>query len=329
MIIASAPVRISFIGGGTDFSEWFVPNGGMCISAAINRYSYIMANPVSPFRQYKYRLCYSQIQETASIESVEHPLIKAVLKEFGVENIELFHCSDLPTSSGLGSSSTFLAALIEAIAKYKGVSLSREEILQLIWRIEHAAAENAGGYQDAIPAVYGGLNTIYFKKGGAIDVVPIEIGLAPLKSLQEHLMLFHTNVYRNSTDVAKTYQFNESKQWALLRMAESALNTFYTSDWERLGSLIDQSWRLKVRLSPIVTNAAISKAYATARTCGAFGGKLMGSGNGGCLMLVVPPAKQGSVRDELTKLGLTPIDFNFDFGGLKTLFNKGTYELHI
>ena len=153
MIITSAPVRISFIGGGTDFSSWFIPNGGMVISTSIDKYSYLMINRVSKFRQYKYRLCYSKIEEVSSIKDIEHNFIRDVFEYFKIDNAELFHCSDLPTSSGLGSSSTFLASMIQAAATDKQKSLSKEDVINLIWKLEHKNSPNACGYQDAIPAV--------------------------------------------------------------------------------------------------------------------------------------------------------------------------------
>lgn len=326
MIISKAPIRLSYIGGGTDYVEWFKQNGGLVIASAINYYSYISINSIQPFREYNYRLCYSQIEEKKKIDEISHPVIRECLRFCNIsDKLEIVHSSDLPGFSGTGSSSTFLVALLNGLYSYKNESYGQHEIARLAYHLEHDVLKENIGIQDQIMASVGGLKIIKMHKGGEVEIEDFDISLDKINELHSYTMLYHTQIYRKSSDIAATYVnkiSSVSSNWTMLKLAQDGVKAIRNYDWEKLGNLIDSSYKLKTKLSSSVSTLDIAKYYCVARTCGALGGKIMGSGGGGCMMLIAPPDKQEEINDNMEKLGLKRIPFYFDFCGVKTIFKE-------
>jgi len=315
MIISRTPFRISFFGGGTDYPTWARDHGGAVLSTTFDKYCYISARELPPFFDHKYRITYSKVEDTQSIEQIQHPAIRAVLNEVGFEAGLEIHCdADLPARSGLGSSSSFVVGLLHAMAALKGNKPSRPWLAQEAIRIEQEVLSENVGSQDQIAAAFGGFNLIEFQPDGGFQVTPVELPDKRLESLESHLMLFFTGFSRIASVVAKSIienLKNKSTQLHRIRaMVDEALEVLRSgADIRVIGEMLHQSWEHKRSLTDKVSTAAIDSIYDRARQAGAIGGKLLGAGGGGFLLLYVPPSQQQAVRQALNELVCVPFRF--------------------
>lgn len=326
MIITRTPIRLSFLGGGTDFPAWYNRHGGMVVGGCLDKYSYVQARRLLPFHAHKTRVVYSEVETVNDNDDIQHAAVRATLKHLGFGGgVEIFHAGDIPGRSGTGSSSTFVVGLLNAVAALQGRFLSRAELADAAIHVEQNLLGETVGCQDQTWAAHGGLNVIKFRQNGDISVFPLCLDRAGIESLEAHLMLFFSGQSRTSSDVARACAQaapqKEKEHWTLLRLAEEGVSAIQKGDHESLGRLMDQGWRIKAGLAPGVSTETVSRLYNTARVCGAWGGKVMGAGGGGCVALVVPPGKQGAVAAGLKPLGATHIPFRFDFDGSVVIFS--------
>ena len=330
MIISKTPLRLSLIGGGTELPTWLASHEGLVIGGAINLYSYIYADKILPFHNYKSRLVYSEIETVKDNKEIRHRAINNVIKYLKMEDwpLELFHSGSIPSKSGTGSSSTFITGLIKALSSLKGDFLNNYQVAHGSISVEQDYMLEAVGEQDSVFAAFGGLNIIRFKGRHNFTVSPLLFNVQNrniVKEFEEHLLLFYMKEERSSNEVTKGYinllslKEKESDMFALLALAEKSIETIYKRDYEKLGNLIDQSFRIKSKLPGVLTNR-VSEIYAKARIYGAFGGKLMGAGQSGCLFLVIPPNKRQYIINEMVKEGLIHIPFQWDFSGSQVIF---------
>jgi D-glycero-alpha-D-manno-heptose-7-phosphate kinase len=298
------------------------------VGGAINKYSYITARFLPPFHEYRSRFVYSMTECCHHNSSVSHKAIRATLKHLGLAEpdspgLEVLHASDLPGRSGTGSSSTFVVGLLNTLSALQGKLMLPYELTEAAIHIEQQLLGETVGCQDQTFAAHGGLNVIRFRVDGEICVEPLVLDANHVRELEAHLMLFFTKMPRTSSEVAQSYAptlgQKAKEQFAMLRLAEQGIDAIYRRNWERLGHLIDQSWRIKAGLSDAVTNDTINRTYAAARLAGALGGKLTGAGGGGCMVLVVPPEKRQAVIQALPQA--VHIPFGFDFGGSTVIFS--------
>lgn len=305
-----------------DYKEWFLKNGGLVVGGSIDKRCYISARYLPPFHEYKTRVVYSAIETVKHNLDIQHRAIKATIEHLGMQDasLEIFHSSDLPGRSGTGSSSSFVVGLAHALACLKGTLKLPAELMEDAIYIEQKRMGEAVGCQDQAFAAHGGVNIIKFRKGGDISVQVLPINI---KDLEAHLLLIFTGINRTASDIAKTYvgSLGErgQEQWAMMSLAEQGIESLYKSDYEKLGKLIDKSWRIKAGLSPQVTTPLINEAYITARVNGAWGGKLIGAGGGGCILLVAPPEKHSSILTALPSQFVN-IPFHFDHDGSVVIF---------
>ena len=316
MIISRTPFRISFVGGGTDYPQWFQQHGGAVIAATINHYCYISCRFLPPFFDHKYRIAYSLIENVKSIDEIQHPSVKAVLNYFNCqEGLEIHHDADLPARSGLGSSSSFTVGLINALKALRGQYIDVEELARLAIYIEQQVIKEAVGSQDQILAAYGGFNRVDFFQNSTFKVTPIILPNERLKYFQQHLMLFFTGFSRLAPEIAKSKIENfEKKHQELMimrQMVDEALLILQNIDIDLLqfGKLLDEAWQYKRGLSDKVTTPEIDLIYEQALKAGAIGGKILGAGGGGFLLLFVEPEKQMLVREALKSLVYVPFHF--------------------
>lgn len=318
MIITRTPNRLSFLGGGTDYPSWAQKNGGLCVGGAINKYSYIVARYLPPYHDYKTRLSYSKIETVNNIDEIEHRVIKACISYLGMKDdgLEIHHFSDLPGRCGVGSSSSFTVGMLNALSALKGQRMMADELAYSAIYVEQTLLQETVGYQDQMWAAHGGLNVLRFDKTGVMSVMPLALSAKDIEELNDNLLLLYMNNPRTASTIAETYANNlvdkSSQMWTIMKLAEESINTIYSKNWEKLGSLMDKYWQLKAGLSDKVSNKEINDAYLTARTCGAFGGKLIGAGGGGCLLLVAPREKHHYIQNQLK---YTKVGFRFDFSG--------------
>lgn len=319
MIITRTPFRISFFGGGTDYPNWYLNNGGSVINTTINKYCYIMLRYLPPFFKHQYHIRYRLTEKRQSIETINHPTVRECLKFMNVERgIELVHTADLPARSGLGSSSAFTVCFLHALHAILGKLITKRQLALDAIHIEQDLVKENIGSQDQTAVAFGGLNRIDFDNNKIISVKPITLKDDFIIKLQENMMLFFTGFSRTASEVAGYYIQNlpKIKNQELITMQQlvnDAEKVLYDNNIEEFGRLLDKSWKIKKTFSKKISNFEIDAIYDIAIRSGAIGGKLCGAGGGGFLLLIVPKDRQSSVRNALKKLLLVP--FKFDFIG--------------
>ena len=299
---------------------WFRENSGLVLSTTIDKYCYISCRYLPPFFEHKYRVVYSKIESVKEISEIQHPAVKATLEWMKCsEGLEIHHDGDLPARSGIGSSSSFTVGLINALEALKGIHIAKNEIAKQAIHIEQNIIKENVGSQDQISAAYGGFNRIEFNKDNTFDVRPIILPRERIEMLEDHLMLFFTGFSRVASDIAKSKienlkgRANELKRMkdmvneglAILQGPEEKLDDF--------GRLLGESWEHKKKLSDKVATPRINQIYDAAIKAGASGGKILGAGGGGFILLFVKPELQAQLRVRLHDLTYVP--FRFESSG--------------
>jgi D-glycero-alpha-D-manno-heptose-7-phosphate kinase len=316
MIISRTPFRVSFFGGGSDYPQWYREHGGAVLATTIDKYCYISCRRLPPFFDYKHRLVYRQQETVNTTSEIRHPAVRGVFSHLEwTDGVEIHHDGDLPARSGLGSSSAFTVGLINALRAMQGRYISKEELGSLAIHIEQNVIEENVGSQDQISAAYGGFNRIDFRRDGTIEVNPIILPTHRLAAFKSHLMLLFTGFARLASEVAKSKIDNLAKRGEQIRrmtaMVEDGLEILVTErPMANFGELLHEAWMHKRKLSEMVTTGEIDRIYSDAREAGAIGGKLLGAGGGGFMLLFVPPERQSAVRERLAKFVHVPFDFD-------------------
>lgn len=322
MIISKAPFRMSFFGGGTDYQPFFEEHGGSVISTTFDKYVYVTVRHLPPFFDYSTQLTYSKIERVRRAEDLEHPLVRNAMKFLNMHDLHISYDADLPARSGLGSSSSFAAALLQAFHALKGHYTSPEKLALESIHVERVLCNESGGWQDQVAASYGGLNRINFK-GNSFEVQPIIISNERKGQLNENLMLFFTGFTRFSSEIAKAQVRSvQEKNRELIEMlalvdeAEAVLESKH-GDLDEFGRLLHHTWELKRGITKQVSTTELDSIYETAKGAGALGGKLLGAGGGGFFAFYVPKERQATVRSALQDLLYVP--FKFEEGGAQIL----------
>jgi D-glycero-alpha-D-manno-heptose-7-phosphate kinase len=328
MLIARAPLRVSFAGGGTDLPAFYERFGGMVVSTTIGKYVYAHVQPngrdCAHITSADYRTFYRHGHEGPMTWDGELALPRAVLHEFGLERgVSVFIASEVPPGTGLGSSSALAIALIRAVSALVGRPMTRREIAALACHIELGKLGAPIGKQDQFAAAFGGLNAISFSRGG-VEVEPIRAASRTLAELEGRLLLFFTGTARDSGTILReqrraTDAEDRDTVEALHAIRENAIicrAALESGDLDTIGDLLDEGWRLKRRLTAGITNRRIDECYAVARDRGARGGKITGAGGGGFLLLYCPRPRQAELTRAMEELGLRRMDFHFDREGV-------------
>jgi len=324
MIISRTPYRISFFGGGTDYPAWYRQHGGAVIGTTINKYCYISCRYLPPFFDHKFRVVYSKIENVQAIDEIVHPAVREILRYLNIEQgVEIHHDGDLPARSGLGSSSSFSVGMLNALYALKGAMTSKEQLAREAIYIEQERLRETVGSQDQVLAAYGGLNHIEFLPNDEIKVKPLTLHPDRLHELNAHLMLFFTGIKRTAASIAQSYVQDVDSREAQLRRLNGMVNEAISilndgQDIARVGKLLHESWQAKRSLSDRVSNSMVEEIYDQAMAAGALGGKLIGAGGGGFMLLFVHPSDQSTVREKLGKLIHVP--FKFEFSGSRIIF---------
>ena len=320
MIITRTPFRISFFGGGTDYPGWFRENGGSVLATTIDKYCYISCRQLPPFFEHKHRIVYSLIENVRNVDEIQHPAVRAILRWSGCEKgLEIHHDGDLPARSGLGSSSSFTVGLVHALAALDGRYVTKDSLAKNAIDIEQNVIQENVGSQDQISAAFGGFNHIEFRKDDTFHVSPVILPKERQRELQSHLMLFFTGFTRIASDVAKSKIENFKNRNTELKRMEAMVNEAIQilqnekTPIEEFGKLLHESWLYKRNLSSMVSTPAIDAMYEQAISAGATGGKILGAGGGGFLLLFVRPELQSKVRERLN--GLIHVPFEFEDSG--------------
>lgn len=326
VVRSRSPLRISFCGGGTDVPPYPEKFGGCVLSCTIDKYAYVS---VRPYVNRKVHV----ISEDQGLDIYFEPnggdrlegrldLAQAIFRRFSSVGLECHIAADAPPGSGLGSSSSMIVALIEALSREQGLTLSKYQKAELAFQIERGDLGIVGGMQDQYAASFGGFNFIEFDRNG-VHVTPLRCSSELLSELHYHLLLCYTGTTRMSSNILAEQTANVVEERAevmdslagMKELAHALKRAFLKSQLLDFGSLLDEAWKLKRSLASAITNPHIEELYSTAKTAGAIGGKILGAGGGGHLLLFTPFNKRGKVRQALEAAGARIIDFQFEDHG--------------
>ena len=323
MILTKTPFRMSFFGGGTDIPQFFQKYGGSVISTSFDKYVYVTVRHLPCFFEHSTELFYSKIEKIKDISEMEHPMVRNAMKMLDMQELHIAYDADLPARSGLGTSSTFAVGLLNAFYCLKGRYAAKKQLAMDAIHLERDLCNESGGWQDQIAAAFGGLNRIDFKKDH-FHVNPIIISPERKERLNDNLLLFFTGFTRLSSEIQKANSLTFDQQvdhlLELLHLVDEAESVLEdrTRDLDDFGRLLDHTWRLKAKMSPVISTQSIDEYYLKGISAGALGGKLLGAGGGGFLLFYVPPEKQESVRNALR--GLVEVPFKFENGGTRVIY---------
>ncbi len=326
MIISQTPTRLSLLGGGTDYPAHFKRYGGQTLGVAMNQYTYVTVKPIERLFEYRIKVNYSTVETTEVLDDLQHPSIRECMRYAGVPtDIEISSLSDLPARTGIGSSSSFSVGLLNALNTLKGVSSTPRELAESAVHVEQTMIGERVGIQDQFTAAFGGLVHLIIDKSGKVDVHRVDVSQEHLENLSNRVMLFYTKIRRRASDTLKEQSVKtESGELDshLKKMSDFVAGGItaltHTESFADLGELIYESWNLKKKLSTQVSTPTINEWIDAAMNAGASGGKLMGAGAGGFLMLLVEPEKQTDVANALADLPL--VRPKFDFTGSQIVF---------
>lgn len=324
MIISSAPFRISFAGGGSDISFFYRKSRGAVLSSTIDKYIYISIHPY--FNRGQTLLKYSKNELVDDLSKINHPVFQEALKEIWPEGgVEIVSTADIPSGTGLGSSSSFSVALLHALYAYQGTFCSKEKLAAGACDIEIERLKEPIGKQDQYAAAYGGLNFIEFNSDESVVVTPLTLPRESIMELENNLLLFYTGDQRKTAEILKDQKkqvgISDKKFKAMGRMVELAYEmreALVAGELKGFARILDEGWNLKRSLSSKISNARIDKYYKRAMEYGALGGKLLGAGGGGFLLLYCEPKNQEKLRKAL--FDLSELSFNFDWAGSRIIY---------
>lgn len=329
MIYSRAPYRVSFGGGGSDVPPYCWDHGGEVVSTTVNRYAHAELHPGG---------------ESVTVRSVDFDteptfergrlaytgddldLIKAVLNQFDIpRGFELTVQTDLPAGSGMGGSSSVAVAVIGALAELCDRSLDADEVASLAYHAEREDLGEKGGYQDQYAAAFGGLNHIEFVDNET-TVSPLDIPEPAQKELEQRLLLYYTGETHDSSEIhedmdrqyRKKTSDEKERRDQLKSVAVKMEDALNDADLELFGELLHRGWEIKRQLSDRISNPRINEMYETARSNGALGGKILGAGGGGHLLLFSEPGASFDIQRSLREYALEKVPFRFERQGGRT-----------
>jgi len=323
MIVSKTPLRMSFVGGGSDLPAFYREEVGAVLSTSIDKYMYICVNKKFDGR---IRISYSRTEEVDKPQQVEHPLVREALNLVGIDSgIEIASMADIPSKgSGLGSSSTYTVGLLNALYAYCNQFASKEKLASQACEIEIDRCGEPIGKQDQYAAAYGGLNLIRFHPDESVSVDPVICKPTLLQEMEDSTLVFFTGRTRSASAVlANQSQAMRVTDRRLLmrRMVQLAFDMkeqLENGTLENMGNLLDENWRLKAQLTSGITDPQIDAWYAAGLSKGALGGKLLGAGNGGFMMFYAPKERHPLITAALPDL--EPVKFRFDRAGAQIAF---------
>ena len=326
MIITKTPFRISFCGGGSDISDFYREHEGCVISTSINRYMYISIHPY--FDEGKTALKYSQTEIVDNIDDIKHSIYRRVLKDMDVKGVEITSTADVPSGTGLGSSSSFTVGLLHSLYCYKGKYVSKSRIAEEACDVEINRLGNPIGKQDQYAAAFGGLNFITFRKDDTVTVEPLIINQDTIRELQENIVVYYTGITHDANKILAEQKRNISqvdKTKNLIYMCELARSmktSLENNELSDFGKILDEGWKRKKELASGIADSRIDAMYDVAMKNGASGGKLLGAGGGGFLLFYCEKYKQNRLEEAL---GLKRFPIKFEHDGTSVVYIGDKY----
>ena len=324
MIVSRTPLRMSFVGGGSDLPSYYRRRGGAVLSTSVDKYVYVTAN--KKFDD-DIRLSYSVTENESSVQKIKHPIVRNTLGFLGIKGgIEITSISDIPSQgSGLGSSSSYTVGLLHALYRYRAESVSKEELARLSSYIEIDLCGDQIGKQDQYAAAFGGLNLIEFKEDDSVIVSPIICKPATISKMEESIIVFYTGRTRSAATLLSSQSDNMARadkrelMSNMVSLAYEMKALLENDDVEFFGELLDINWKLKRQLAAGISDPQIDQWYNAGIRAGATGGKILGAGNGGFIMYFAPKEKHINIQKALYNLQRIP--FGFDTGGTEIVFS--------
>ncbi len=330
MILVRAPLRISFLGGGTDLPDFYRRSPGMVISSTIDKYVHILIN-ATPLVD-KVTVKYQKTELVDRPEDVEHTRVRAALMHLGIgKGIEIGSFGDLPAKIGLGSPSSFSVALIRGLYAFMNKKLGKEESAEMAFRLENTFLGETVGKQDQYAAAMGGFNTFQFNQDDSVTVKPLLLDYTKRLGLEDHLLVFFTGIepeaslgFQQKANIDDHFETLQEMAKLVPRFSHAVM----AGNFIELGNLLHEGWLCKKSLAENISNTTLDELYEAARSGGAFGGKVLGIGGGGCVFFLVPPEKKVQVRGALAEVaqsralrGFREIPAKFVHGGAEIIFN--------
>ena len=324
MIITRTPFRISFAGGGSDLKEYYLNYGGAVLSVAIDKYVYLSMHPY--FHEEKFFLKYSQSEHVDCVENIRHRIIRAIFSDYGIQGVDFNSSADVPSGTGLGSSSSFTVGLTNLCNAYTSRYMSKEDIAAYACEIEIGRLHEPIGKQDQYAAAIGGMNLISFNPDDTVSMEKILLPKHKQRCLQENLLMFYLGTTRKAASILTEQKQNTIKDVSKIenchRMVQLAFDLreelVCRQNLDALGEILHTGWMYKRELASAITNEKIDHYYSLARSNGALGGKLLGAGGGGFLLFYVQPENQARLRQALQDL--TEFQFGFDHTGTTVIY---------
>jgi D-glycero-alpha-D-manno-heptose-7-phosphate kinase len=323
MIVSKTPLRMSFVGGGSDLPAFYREEQGAVLSTSINKYMYICVNKKFDGR---IRISYTKTEDVDRSNDIEHPLVREALALVDIDGgIEIASMADIPAKgSGLGSSSSYTVGLLNALYAYQNHFVSKEKLASQACEIEINRCGEPIGKQDQYAAAYGGLNLIRFHPDDSVSVVPLICKPSLLQELEDSILVFFTGRTRKASSVlaSQSAVMRTTKHRVLIRrmvqLAFEMKEQLESGTLDHIGKLLDENWRIKAQLTNGISDPQIDTWYAKGISSGALGGKLLGAGNGGFIMFYAPIEKHSKIKDALSDL--KPVKFCFDRAGAQIVF---------
>ena len=323
VVIARSPLRISFVGGGTDIKEFYKNYEGEVFSAAINKYVYILANKYHD--KSRCLLKYSKTENVTKLKEIQHPLIKHSLHITRSWGLDINSISDVSSGTGLGSSSSFTVSLLNALYELSGKKVNKEELAEKACSVEIDKAKSPIGKQDQYAASFGGVNHIKFKKSGKVLIKKFN-NQNIMKEFKKKILIINTGVMKNNFKILNEQKKNinlKGKFINNLLFMKKSVNVFYkellNKNFKDCGEIIHENWIKKTELSKNINNNFFSDIYKESLNLGAYGGKILGAGGRGYLLLIAPQNKIPLIKKKFSKLNF--LDFDFDNQGSKIIYS--------
>jgi D-glycero-alpha-D-manno-heptose-7-phosphate kinase len=324
MIISRTPFRISFVGGGTDLESYYSVSDGRVLSTTIDKYIYVCVKKPVDIVDHKYRIAWSKLEYRDTIDEIEHPIVRETLKYLNIDHpVEIVTFADVPAQTGLGSSSAFAVGLLHALHALEGEAATKYRLASEAAHIEVERLGRNIGKQDHFAAAYGNLNIFSFHQNGKVTVDPVFYHPETKRHVESRLMLFYTALKRDASQVLKEQRDNTQEKRMVLDAMRDLVEPLrdvliHKENPSRFGEILHESWQMKRSLTGGISSPEIDKYYQIALSSGAVGGKLLGAGGGGFLLVYVEPEHQAAVRKAMEPLYQLP--FRFDDGGSRITY---------
>jgi D-glycero-alpha-D-manno-heptose-7-phosphate kinase len=330
MIISRTPLRVSFVGGGTDLKAFYKYDEGGVLSTSIDKYLYVAVKRQLDFVDYKFRVNWSQTEFKNSVEEIEHPIVRETLKLLKIDYpLEITTFADVPAGTGLGSSSTFTVGLIHALYALDGKMITKGELANMAAHIEINVLGRNIGKQDHYAAAYGNLNVFRFLKNEAVAVEPVFYDAGIKEEIEDRLLLFYTGIKRDASKILNTQRKNTIDKISVLKEMKDLIEPLKKvfTDGKNIngfGEILHENWKLKKSISDEISSSIIDQYYNKAISSGAIGGKLLGAGGGGFLLIFAEKFNHKRIRSALSDL--IEMKFRFDDAGSRiTYYDQRIY----